>query len=84
MKCFATFSIAARASLRTAPVSPVDTAGMVPAVRRSASSAMAVAFVLSSVMTSSISRRAWRSCVSRSSFKRRRNVSSRWRSASSR
>ena len=52
--------------------------------RRRASWAMAVVFAFRSAMTSSISRRAWRTWVSSSSFRRRRNVSSRWRSASSR
>ena len=42
------------------------------------------AFAFSSAITSSISRRAWRTCVSSSSFRRLRNVSSRCRSASSR
>jgi len=75
-------SIAARASARAAPVSPVDTS--LGAIRRSASAASASVRVLSALTTSSISRRASRrrSSIRSSSF--RLKVSSRLRRSCSR
>ena len=74
-------SIAARASARAAPMSPVGTSR---AARRSASAASAPVRPFSASTTESISRRASRSRSSIRSSSRLRNVSSRSRSSCSR